>query len=188
MKKIIASIMAVIMVLGMAAPVMAAQKKTATNKKFVTTVEKMGKVTEVFEGDTTVKIKYKSKENKGYIKFTAVDAGTYDFTVTNVQKPKRYYPVYGCLSFYSVVKDKYLTDLKVKTKGGKNGTLYVRSKRTDKKDKKYDEYEDDYSYLKKRKGSVKLEEGETIYIYCAFAGGKKKKNISFDLNITKEEE
>jgi hypothetical protein len=106
----------------------------------------------------------------GYLQFTAPATKTYSFTVTNVRAGR-----YACGHSYVMGLSQYsassITMLNVATKGGSNKTMYHATKNTS--------YGNIVSrYLKTRTGKIRLQAGQTVYLYYNFTS-----KVTFTLKI-----
>ena len=141
----------------------AARTKTVKNTKFTTSVSKAEKrAARVRTGTTDLTV----KKGAGYLKFTAPSAGKYSFTFSDV-KGRDSSNAY--VSFYSKDKNfpKYLSGVKVSTKGGKSQTLWLAA------NGQTFSYSDLLSRpIAKRTGKITLKKGQTVYLY--FSGSQVK--------------
>ena len=127
------------------------------------------KATTVRTGSYAIKVPSKQQF---YLKFTAPKTKNYTFT-SSAFKSKN--GNYTCGHGYIMTKygnnGQSITMADVKTQGGKNSSLYYSIKSDTSGAKKY-------RYLSSRYATIKLNKGETVYIYYSFAGGMKSFNLS----------
>ena len=143
----------------MATPVLAASSKTVKKQGFTTntkTIEK--KATKVKKGTTNLTL----SKGQGYIKFTAPSTKTYKFTFSNCKSKK--YTNNGFFSAQTPDKNSpsYSFHTKVKTKGGKDSTLWLSFNGYKFTSSRYKTIE---RPIAKRTGTIKLKKGQTIYFY-----------------------
>ncbi|MDO4401108.1 MAG: hypothetical protein Q4D27_09210 [Coriobacteriia bacterium] len=163
--KVLAVLVALLVALAFVPGNAYAASKTVKTQGFTTTAKVVNKKATTVKAGTT-KLTYKS--GQGYIKFKATKTKVYSFTFSNV-KGKGTNNVYA--SFYRISKysKKYIEGLTVKTKGGKDETLWLSANG-------YKFTGDYYTALDKpiatRTGKVKLTKGQMVYIYLNGGGGK----------------
>ena len=165
LSRILIVIAAMTMMLGMMT--ITASAKTIKPKKndFTTSAAKAAKKsTTVKKGNYTIIVPKTKKSSYGsfFLKFTAPSTKTYTFTISGLvpESGDTYCNGHG----YVMVGSKYggdsITMATVKTEGGKNSSLYYSCKDPDSYSSKI------YAYLKKRSAKIKLNAGQTVYLYC----------------------
>jgi hypothetical protein len=119
-------------------------------------------------GSTTLKF---GKKGHGYIMFTAMKKKNYLFTVSGLKKhtrkslPGKYY---FCIMTARKKNPLELKVNKVKTNGGMSRNLYFWTKNIDKGSK-------ELQYRKKRCGKLRLNVGQTAYLYFSCNAGDSLK-------------
>ena len=111
-----------------------------------------------------------SKKKGGFLKFTATKTKTYTFTISHYSTNKSYCNGYWYIMTQSKYSPDYYYSTEVKTQGGKTSSLYICSK-SNTSGKKV------HRFLKSRYGKIKLQKGQTVYIYLYYTGGNAKLKI-----------
>ncbi len=167
-KKVVAMVMAAVIVFSLTAPMNVQAKtkvKSVTLKSHVQEftvpyVKKAAKVT-LKKGTYNIRInKSTGSIYRGYAAFTAPSTKTYSFIISNVKAANKS-QMMGWISGSKQDADGGLSECYFSTKGGKTTELREA-------DKKYDFSP---SNLKNRTGKLKLQKGETLYLYFSFTGG-----------------
>lgn len=118
------------------------------------------------------------KKKSGYVKFKAPKTKDYTFTLSGVKTTNKYgystdFANIKYIKRYSFSKKEYLYDYQVRTQGGKAFTLWFGTK------KSVSNYNTNLSTRASRYGKIKLNKGETVYLYFYFsyAGDSCQLNI-----------
>lgn len=158
-KSVLLMLVLSLLVGGMVTTTFAATKSLKKQGFTTSTSTADKKAITVKKGTTTVKL---SKKGTGYLKFKATATKTYSFKLSGLKSGNGRY---SCGYFYVMRKygtaGQYIGQEKLKTYGGKNSALYVATKNgtTGKKL---------YRYRTSRTGKIKLNKGETVYLYFSF--------------------
>ena len=166
MRRSIALLMMLAMILAATSTTFAATSKTVKKKDFSTSTKVLEKsATKVKKGTTKLVI----KKGQGYIKFVAPKTKKYSFTFSNVTTKKRNNN--GFVSFQKPDADspEYSFHYKVKTKGGKTETLWLSVNGNKFSKKSHPQLID--RPIASRTGTVSLKKGEVIYMYLYFSTG-----------------
>ena len=164
-KKVLTGVLMLAVMCVMLFSTSAFAKTTSVKKqKFTTkvsTVEK--KVAKVKKGTVTLKM----KGGMGFVKFKAPKTAKYSFTLSNL-KAGDYNN--GFITGYKITSWGSLSTSGVKfsTKGGKTDTLWIGTQAS--WDLRSDKTVNTGSIIPKRTGKIKLNKGETLYMYLYFGG------------------
>ncbi len=173
LKRLVTLSLALIIALSMFSPLTAEAKTKSVKVKSldytssVTTVKKKAQKVSVGTNNLTY-----SKVNgwgRGYIKFTAPKTKKFNFTVNSLKSSDGSY-TNGHITAYMIKGSsnrQYLSSVKFKSN---NFYQHIASRKSD-----YD--------MTSMKGTMKLNKGETVYIYCSFLASGKKGKITTKLVI-----
>ena len=170
MKRSVALLMMLVMILAATSTTFAATKtKTVAKKDFTTSTSAIEKkATKVKTGTTKLYV----KKGQGFIKFVAPKTATYKFTFSKCTSKKRANNGFAEVMKPDASSPKYsfLTD--IKTKGGKSNTLWLSVNGA-----KFTDHDLVDRPLASRTGTMKLKKGAVIYMYLYFGGDPVKTTL-----------
>ena len=173
LKRLVTLSLALIIALSMFSPITAEAKtknvkvKSVNYTSSLTTVKK--KSVKVGAGTNNLTFTKVNGWGRGYMKFTAPKTKKYTFTVKSLKSSDGSY-TNGHITAYMIKGSsnrQYLSSVRFKSN---NIYQHIASKKSD-----YD--------MTSMKGTMKLNKGETVYIYCSFLGSSKKGKITTKLVI-----
>ena len=173
LKRLATLSLALIIALSMFSPLTAEAKTKnvkVTSQSYTSSITKVKKkAKKVSIGTTNLTYSKVNGRGEGYVKFTAPKTKNYKFTVNSLKCSKGSF-TNGHITAYMVKgsgKYQYLSSVSFKST---NSYQHIASKKS-----KYD--------MTNMKGTLKLNKGETVYIYCSFLAKNKKGKITTKLVI-----
>ena len=188
LKRTIVMLLTAVMIMGATLNVSAASGaviKSVKNSSETTSLTTASKnATTVTKGTTRLRI----AGGRGFVKFTAPKTGTYSFMVSNVQGQKKMNACASVGTYIAVPPQKlwtgkvlagYLKEVTVSTAGGRASYLRLISNKKMTRSSGQNRYlSGTRKYLPSRTGTIKLNKGQTIYLYFSNLGdGRTTANL-----------